>query len=84
MSARRALHGKLSALFFLLFAALLILPASSASGAFFEYTATEPVFNVATNNFAMRFDTGVIPPGSSVELEFTVIGNTSDDNRDHI
>lgn len=64
--------------------------ASHAEGVFplasgtVEYTATAPAFNVATNNFAMRFTTGVIQPGSTVELEFTVTANTSNDNRDLI
>lgn len=48
------------------------------------FIATAPSLNTPTNNFAMQFPTGVIPAGSQVELEFTVTGNTSDDNRDHI
>ncbi len=71
-------------LLFLVFSALSVLQASSASSAVVEYTATEPAFNVATNNFAMRFNAGVILPGTPVELQFTVTANTSNDNRDQI
>jgi hypothetical protein len=43
----------------------------------------EPALNTASNNFAIRFDTGVIEPGSTVilSLEFT---KTTNDNRDYI
>ncbi len=43
----------------------------------------EPALNNASNNFAIRFDTGIIEPGSTVimTLEFT---KTTNDNRDHL
>jgi hypothetical protein len=48
------------------------------------YNATSPALNVATNNFAMMFNTGTIPSNAIVTLTLTFTGNTSNDNRDYI
>jgi uncharacterized repeat protein (TIGR02543 family) len=49
-----------------------------------QFTATAPALDTPVGNFAMQFETGVIPSDASVELSFTVTANSSDDNRDLI
>ena len=48
------------------------------------YTATSPALNTPVNEFAIHFNTGVIPENSTVILTLEVSQNTRNDNRDHI
>ena len=48
------------------------------------YNAISPSLNVATNNFAFLFNTGLIPSNANVILTMTATSNTSNDARDHI
>ena len=53
-----------------------------ANAATNTYSCTNLSYGTAYNNFAMNFNTGVIPTNATVTLTITVTSNTSNDNRD--